>query len=120
MRQRCYNPKDEHYKWYGARGITVCPEWESFQQFLSDMGPRPEGTTLDRKEQNGNYEPDNCRWATSNVQNNNRRDNKLYEFEGKSLTLAQWSEICGFAYSLLYDRINYLGWSVERTLTTNP
>ena len=77
MKSRCYNPKAFGYKDYGARGITVCQRWrnkqDGFQNFLRDMGPRPAGHTLDRKKVNGNYEPDNCRWATAKQQQNNRR-----------------------------------------------
>ena len=75
MRQRCRNPKHAKYRLYGARGITICPEWETFEQFIKDMGlkPSPE-LSLDRIDNNGNYEPSNCRWATSSQQNRNRRE----------------------------------------------
>ena len=76
MKQRCYNPNTPRYAHYGGRGITVCNEWrDSFPQFLSDMGERPEGTSLDRIDVNGDYTPDNCRWATKIEQNLNRRAN---------------------------------------------
>jgi len=75
MIQRCYNPKRPQYKYWGGRGITVCDRWrKSFQAFLEDMGPRPKGALLDRYPNNdGNYEPGNCRWATQSEQNSNRR-----------------------------------------------
>lgn len=75
MLARCYNPKDEHYKWYGARGIQVCERWRTdFANFYEDMGPRPSSKhSIDRKKNDGNYEPRNCRWATATEQNNNTR-----------------------------------------------
>lgn len=76
MMRRCSNPKDKDYENYGGRGITICIDWYSFENFLADMGPRPEGMTLDRKEVNGNYEPANCRWATPLEQAQNRRPYK--------------------------------------------
>lgn len=73
MTQRCTNPNNIAYKWYGGRGITICERWRKFANFLIDMGDRPEGTTLDRIDSNGNYEPSNCRWATRDVQHANQR-----------------------------------------------
>ncbi|SRR6266498_687224 len=74
MIQRCNNPNNKRYKNYGARGINVCPEWLVFKNFLKDMGKRPEGLTLDRINNDGNYEPSNCKWSTYKEQNNNKQD----------------------------------------------
>lgn len=73
MRQRCNNPRATSYAHYGGRGIKVCERWSSYEAFLQDMGERPEGLTLDREDVDGNYEPSNCRWATWQVQNTNKR-----------------------------------------------
>jgi len=79
MRNRCLNGKDKHFKDYGGRGISICPQWKSFMVFLSDMGPREVGMSLDRIDHDGNYSPDNCRWATASIQAKNKRSRKAIE-----------------------------------------
>ena len=79
MRTRCNNPNAEKFHHYGGRGITVCERWNSYANFLADMGPRPEGRSLDRVNNDGNYEPENCRWATAQEQRANRRDSQRKE-----------------------------------------
>lgn len=81
MRMRCFNPNSVRYQYYGGRGVTVCERWESFENFLADMGERPEGRTLDRIDPYGNYEPTNCRWATPAEQANNRRTRQRVSVE---------------------------------------
>ena len=76
MKARCQNPNKSQFKYWGARGVKVCDRWQDFANFLADMGERPEGTTLDRIDNNGNYEPGNCRWVTLKEQRRNRRDQK--------------------------------------------
>lgn len=84
MRGRCLNSKNQNYKDYGGRGITICERWlrpTGFLNFLADMGKRPKGRSIDRIDVNGNYEPGNCRWATAKVQSANRRVSKKYKAE---------------------------------------
>ncbi len=81
MHSRCSNPKSPKYPYYGGRGIKVCERWAAFENFIADMGDRPEGMTLDRKNVDGDYEPSNCRWVTTAVQRRNRKDVKLEPHE---------------------------------------
>ena len=114
MRQRCNNPSNPAYINYGGRGIRVCKRWEKFENFRDDMLPRWEkGLTLDRINNDGNYSPRNCRWATRLIQNNNRRDNIKYK--GKSIT--EWSRLLGGSHRLVAKRLRS-GWSWERATTT--
>jgi len=104
MIQRCENSGSKSYKNYGGREIRVCKRWrESFDNFYDDMGPRPKGDyTLDRIDNNGNYEPDNCRWATRSEQVNNRRLNNTVLFNGKAISISQAAEILNVPRTNLY------------------
>lgn len=120
MRARCRNPQDEAYSRYGGRGITVCAAWgESFEQFLRDMGQCPTGLTLDRINNDGNYEPGNCRWATYTQQSRNRRSNVTIEMGGVRRCVAEWAPIVGIRATTIYRRIRY-GWSGEDAITIPP
>jgi hypothetical protein len=96
MKQRCYNENTNQYKNYGGRGISVCDRWRtSFDCFLSDMGVKLDGMSIERIDVNGNYEPSNCRWATTIEQQNNRRDCVFLTHGDKTMTVEQWSrELC--------------------------
>ena len=117
MMGRCYNSKDAAYPRYGGRGIVVCKRWHTFENFLADMKKRPTGLSLDRLNNDGNYEPSNCEWRTEEKQQNNRRDNVMLTLHGKTLTAAQWSRERGIAASTIRGRLSK-GWSDEQTLTT--
>jgi hypothetical protein len=112
-KSRCFCTTAINYKNYGGRGITMCPEWrDSFRAFVNYMGPRPNGSTLERKDVNGNYEPGNCVWATPKQQCNNRRTNHRLTVNGETLTIMQWSERTGISATRIYRRIE-LGISAE-------
>lgn len=118
MRYRCLNESSKDYPRYGGRGIKVCDRWKnSFEAFLSDMGVRPEGMTLDRIDGSGDYEKDNCRWATPIEQARNRRGNVVIEYKGESGNVSYWAEKMGLERKTLEYRIRK-GWDVERALTT--
>lgn len=116
MRQRCNNPQDDHYPNYGLRGITVCDRWQSFVAFLEDMGERPVGHTIDRIDNDGNYEPGNCRWATPKEQARNRSNNVMLTYLGVTCCIGEWSQRIGISSSAIHQRIRR-GWSVTDTLT---
>lgn len=121
MLARCTNPEHDWYSDYGGRGIQVCERWrDSFENFYADMGPRPSPDhSLDRENNDGNYEPGNVRWATKPQQNRNLRVNALMTLNGKSATAAEWAEITGISAITIATR-RKRGWSDERALTTPP
>ncbi len=107
MRARCQNPSQRAYRHYGGRGISVCPRWnESFEAFVSDMGAPPfDRAEIDRIDVNGDYEPENCRWADRKTQMNNRRNNFRVEFRGETITLTQLAERTGVNVYALRSRL---------------
>jgi hypothetical protein len=117
-KDRCKNPNNPKFKHYGGRGIKMCQEWrDSFAAFIASMGRRPAGRyTLDRIDNNGDYEPGNCRWATYAAQNRNNRRTRLLTFQGKTHCITDWADILGMSRATLYGRI-YRGWSTEKALT---
>ncbi len=119
MKERCYNPKNWSYKYYGAKGVSVCPEWlNNFPQFVLDVGPKPSpGHSLDRVDSSLNYSPDNCRWATQTEQTNNQSSNRRVTIGGESLTVAAACRLLGHDAGLARSRINR-GWSVEDAVLT--
>lgn len=117
--QKCTNSKNPDYKYYGGRGILMCDKWRnSFEAFYADMGDVNDGMTIDRIDNNGNYEPSNCRWATRLEQARNTRQNCNLIFNGKTRCIAAWAEEIGINRVTLSDRINKLGWTTEQALTT--
>lgn len=119
MKRRCRRVKASDYPAYGGRGIQVCERWKSsFNAFFEDMGPRPSPDhQLDRfPNQDGNYEPGNCRWATRAEQNRNRKDNRMITFRGETLCLADWAKRFGMRKGTLFERLRR-GLSVEEALT---
>jgi hypothetical protein len=118
LRARCNNPKNIGYQNYGGRGISVCPQWNSFEVFLADMGRRPMGHSIDRINNDGNYEPANCRWATTAEQNRNRRDTLIVEFRGERMKLVEAYAMVGSSvpYKLVENRVEK-GWGIERALS---
>jgi hypothetical protein len=117
--QRCTNPADKRFHHYGGRGITVCAQWlRSFDEFYADMGPRPSAKhSIDRENNNGHYQPGNCRWATKREQLLNRRGSLRIKFLGESLPLCAWAERQGIPEVVLRQRLAR-GWSPKKLLTT--
>lgn len=121
MRKRCYLPSNASYKHYGGRGIKVCDEWLNdymcFYNWALNNGYK-EGLSLDRIDCNGDYEPQNCRWVTMKVQQNNKRNNVKYEYEGELKTLSELADEFGLKYTTLRRRVKDYGWDLETALKT--
>ena len=119
IKQRCLNPNDKMYKYYGGRGIKICQEWindfEAFYNWVITNG-YVKGLTIDRKNNNGNYTPENCRFVTSKIQQNNRRINIHVEINGVSNTIAEWSDITGIKYDTIWARVKRYGYKNEQII----
>lgn len=120
MKARCYNPTDHNYPRYGNRGISVCDEWtnsfESFYEWAISNGYH-EGLSIDRIDNDGNYCPDNCRWVTTKVQNNNRGVSINISYDGKIQNLSEWCKDLGLPYMRIWQRLNVYGFTFEEAIT---
>lgn len=120
MMKRCYNKKDVHYNRYGGRGIGVCEEWHDVKNFIAwceQKNPDP-GMTIDRIDNDSGYSPENCRFVSLKDNQNNRSSNRNLEFHGETKTVTQWADQTGIPASVIYSRLDKLGWNVEKALTT--
>lgn len=121
MLSRCYNRKCKAYPRYGGRGVQVCESWRrSFETFYADMGDRPMGRSLDRIDNDGDYTPSNCRWATPSEQNNNQQSNRVIVYNGVAYTLAQLARKTGLRAGTLRARVVDLGWSIADAVEIAP
>lgn len=120
MRDRIFNKNARCYKDYGGRGIKICDEWLNFENFYewSINNGYQDDLTIERKDVNGNYCLENCKWATMKEQANNRRTNHFIEFNGKNQSMSDWAKEINIPYQTLKSRINSMGWEIERALTT--
>ena len=116
MNQRCRNSNSDSYKYYGARGIKICKRWKKFDNFLADMGAPPEGMTLDRKDNDGNYCPENCRWATRKQQMRNMRRNRIIRYKDKDYCLSELASKFDIHIGTLWSRLEK-GLPIEEALT---
>jgi len=118
MWQRCTTPENPNYARYGGRGIRVCERWKKFENFFADMGKRPSPKhSIERKDNDGDYTPKNCVWATREEQANNTRRNRYLTHNGETLTLEAWAKRLGLSSSTLSHRLTK-GWPLEEVLTT--
>lgn len=119
MHQRCYNQKHDKYKWYGGRGITICPEWHDFITFRiwALENGYSDDLTIDRIDPDDNYCPDNCQWVDMKTQANNRSNNRILYFNGKAYTVSQIAEMFGISSFTIFNRLR-LKWSVEQIVRT--
>lgn len=116
MLLRCSDAGRPDFHRYGGRGIRVCDRWRDFENFYADIGPQPYGQSLDRINNDGNYEPGNCRWATRTVQNNNTSRNRPLTAFGRTQNITAWARELGIHYTTIWQRLR-CGWPIERALT---
>jgi hypothetical protein len=117
MLTRCTNPAAEKYPLYGGRGISVCERWRKFENFLKDMGEKPRGLSIGRINNDGDYEPGNCRWETNAQQSRNKSTTLMVAIEGITRSLKDWCDARGADYNTVYMRIYRFGWEPLRALT---
>lgn len=118
MRERCRDPNHDRFKDYGGRGVKVCPQWDDFEVFLRDMGPKPtRDHTIERKDNDGNYEPSNCVWATPREQSRNKTNTLFVEYNGVRMKLADLADELGLSGSRIAGRLR-LGWDLDRAIAT--
>jgi hypothetical protein len=119
MKQRCYNPNSDHFQYYGGRGIAVCSRWlDSFESFYADMGARPSPKhSIERRDNDGPYDPDNCTWATVREQSLNTRRNRVIAVDGESAVVGVWAERFGVSGHVIRERLRR-GWDPTRAVTT--
>ncbi len=117
VKKRCTNPNAQNWKYYGGRGIKLAEEWHTFEGFLADMGEAAEGMTIERIDNDGDYCPENCKWATVKEQARNMKTNVLVEWNGEKKTIAEWAEILGMKYTTLKNRLREYGMPVEKAFS---
>ena len=116
MRKRCLNPKHKSYKDYGGRGIAICERWNSYDNFIFDMGRKPtKSHSIERIDNNKGYSPENCKWGTKEEQSNNQRSNRILEWNGQSMTLSKWAKKRKMSTAILSYRLKR-GWSIHDAL----
>lgn len=117
MKRRCTNPRDVSFEWYGGKGISFDPRWNTFINFFEDMGECPDGMSIDRKDVNKNYSKSNCHWATQLSQQRNRGNNARYTYNGETKCVREWEDLFGFKRATLWARLK-LGWDIKKAIET--
>ncbi len=116
MIKRCEDKTNAGYRYYGGRGIAICPAWKSYYQFFEDMGEAPTGLTIERMDNDKGYSPDNCKWATYLEQNNNKSNIRRLTYNHKTQTLTAWAREIGVSVQVLHHRIVIKGWPIDIAL----